>query len=188
MNASVVWKDGLSFTASAGSGFSVPLGTNVEYGGANDGFRPLELMLVSLGGCTAMDVISILHKKRQEVTWFEVNVHGERAHEHPQVFTSITVEYEFRGHQLDAAAVERAIELSETKYCSARAMLENVVPIHRVVRIEEEKTPAEVQPENLEGTSVVSADAQDANAQDADVKEADVKEVIAKVEQSMAVV
>jgi putative redox protein len=144
MNASVVWQDGLSFTASAGSGFSVPLGTNVEYGGANDGFRPLELMLVSLGGCTAMDVISILRKKRQAVTWFEVDVHGERAHDHPQVFTSITVEYEFRGHHLDPAAVERAIELSETKYCSARAMLENVVPIHRVIRIEEEM-PEEVQ-------------------------------------------
>src|SRR5947208_10758 len=139
MNASVVWREGLSFTATAGSGFSVPLGTNVEYGGADDGFRPLELMLVSLGGCTAMDVISILHKKRQEVTWFEVNVQGERAHEHPQVFTAITVEYEFRGHHLDPVAVERAVELSENKYCSARAMLENVVSIHRIIRIEEER-------------------------------------------------
>src|SRR6476469_8845924 len=138
MNASVTWKDGLSFTATAGSGFSVPLGTNVEDGGADDGFRPLELMLVSLAGCTAMDVISILLKKRQEVTGFEVRAAAERAQEHPQVFTSITVEYQFRGRHLDSAAIERAVELSETKYCSARAMLAQVVPIQRAIHIEEE--------------------------------------------------
>lgn len=138
MNASVMWKEGLSFTGSAGSGFSVPLGTNVEYGGADDGFRPLELMLVSLAGCTGMDVISILLKKRQDVTGFEVNVQAERAESHPKVFTSITVEYQFRGRNLDPAAVERAVELSETKYCSARAMLSQVVPIQHVIRIEDE--------------------------------------------------
>jgi putative redox protein len=138
MNASVIWRQGLSFIGGAGSGFSVPLGTNVEYGGADDGFRPLELMLVSLAGCTAMDVISILLKKGQGVTWFQVNVRGERAQEHPQVFTSITLEYQLRGRNLDPAAVERAVELSETKYCSARAMLAQVVPIQRAIRIEEE--------------------------------------------------
>jgi putative redox protein len=78
MNASAIWQQGLSFTGTAGSGFSVPLGTNLEYGGADDGFRPLELMLVSLAGCTGMDVISILLKKRQEVTSFQVNVQGAR--------------------------------------------------------------------------------------------------------------
>jgi putative redox protein len=137
MNASAIWQQGLSFTGTAGSGFSVPLGTNIEYGGADDGFRPLELMLVSLAGCTGMDVISILRKKRQEVTAFRVNVQGERASEHPHVFTSITVEYDFYGHQLDPAAVERAVELSETKYCAARAMLSQVVPIQHVIRIKE---------------------------------------------------
>jgi putative redox protein len=141
MNASAIWKQGLSFTGTAGSGFSVPLGTNVEYGGADDGFRPLELMLVSLAGCTGMDVISILLKKRQEVTSFQVNVQGERAREHPHVFKSITVEYDFCGHHLDPAAVERAVELSETKYCAARAMLSQVVPIQRVIRIEEAPVP-----------------------------------------------
>jgi putative redox protein len=138
MNATAVWQAGLSFTGVAGSGFRVPLGTNVEYGGADDGFRPLELMLVSLAGCTGMDVISILLKKRQEVTDFQVHVQAERAQEHPRVFTSITVEYQLRGRQLDSAAVERAIELSETKYCPARAMLAQVVPIQRVLKIEEE--------------------------------------------------
>lgn len=123
MNGSAIWQQGLSFMGSAGSGFEVPLGTNVEYGGADDGFRPLELMLVSLAGCTGMDVISILQKKRQEVTAFQVSVRAERAEAHPRVFTSIMVEYYFQGHNLDAAAVERAVELSETKYCAARAML-----------------------------------------------------------------
>lgn len=141
MNASAIWTEGLSFTGTAGSGFSVPMGTNVEYGGADDGFRPLELMLVSLTGCTGMDVISILLKKRQAVTSFQVNVQAERAQEHPHVFTSITVEYDFCGHHLDRAAVERAVELSETKYCSARAMLSQVVPIQRVIRIEETSVP-----------------------------------------------
>jgi putative redox protein len=137
MNGSAIWKQGLSFTGSAGSGFAVPMGTNIEYGGADDGFRPLELMLVSLAGCTGMDVISILQKKRQEVTAFQVNVHAERAQEHPRVFTSIMVEYLFQGDHLDHAAVERAVELSETKYCSARAMLAQVVPIQHVIHIEE---------------------------------------------------
>ena len=138
MNASAIWKEGLSFTGTADSGFTVPLGTNVEYGGADDGFRPIELMLVSLAGCTGMDVISILQKKRQEVTSFEVNVHADRAQEHPKVFTAITVEYSFRGRNLDPAAVARAVELSETKYCPARAMLVQAVPIQNTIRIEEE--------------------------------------------------
>ena len=142
MNASATWSEGLSFTGTAGSGFSVPMGTNVEYGGADDGFRPLELMLVSLAGCTGMDVISILKKKRQDVTGFQVNVSAVRSDDHPRVFTSITVEYRFQGHNLDAAAVERAVELSETKYCGARAMLVQAAPIDNVIVIEEASTVA----------------------------------------------
>jgi putative redox protein len=137
MNASAIWKEGLSFTGTADSGFSVPLGTDVKYGGADDGFRPLELMVVSLAGCTGMDVISILLKKRQQVTGFRVDVQAERATEHPRVLTSMRVEYRFQGYDLDRAAVERAVELSETKYCSARAMLSKVVPIESAIYIEE---------------------------------------------------
>lgn len=138
MKASAIWREGLSFTGTAESGFTVPMGTNVEFGGADDGFRPLELMIVSLAGCTGMDVISILQKKRQQVTAFQVNVQAERATEHPKVITSIAVEYHFQGHNLDRAAVERAVELSETKYCSARAMLSQIVPMTTEIRIEEE--------------------------------------------------
>ena len=101
MDAKVVWKKGLSFAGTAQtSGFSLPLGSGPSVGGDNDGFRPAELLLVGLAGCTAMDVISILAKKRQEVTGFEVSAHGERATEHPQKYTSFVVEYTVKGRAL----------------------------------------------------------------------------------------
>ncbi len=136
MQASVTWDHGLSFSGTAETGFSVPLGAEESVGGDEDGFRPLELMLVSLAGCTAMDVISILSKKRQEVTGFDVRVDAERAETHPRVFTAITVTYTVRGRNIDPAAVARAIELSETRYCPAQAMLGASVPIRHTVEIE----------------------------------------------------
>jgi len=138
MQATVTWDRGLTFSGSADTGFDVPLGAERSVGGDEDGFRPLELMLVSLGGCTAMDVMSILTKKRQDVTGFHVQVDAERAEEHPRVFTAITVRYTVRGRNIDPAAVERAIELSETRYCPAQAMLVKAVPIQHVYTIEEE--------------------------------------------------
>jgi putative redox protein len=137
MEASVTWQQGLTFTGTADSGFSVPLGANPELGGANDGFRPLELMAISLAGCTAMDVISILKKKRQDVTAFEVRVLAERALEHPRIFTHIKIEYLVTGHHVDPAAIERAIEASRTTYCPAQAMLSKVVEIETDYRISE---------------------------------------------------
>jgi putative redox protein len=129
MDAKVTWKHGLSFEGSADSGFTLPLGGSVADGGENDGFRPLELLLVGLGGCTGMDVISILKKKQQDVTNFEIKVHADRASDHPRVFTKIILEYVVTGHHVDPAAVDRAIELSATKYCSAQAMLGKVAEI-----------------------------------------------------------
>jgi putative redox protein len=138
MDAKVVWKKGLSFTGTAPmSGFSLPLGSDPSVGGDNDGFRPSELLLVGLAGCTAMDVISILAKKKQEVTGFEVSAHGERATEHPQRFTSFLVEYTVKGKGLDRAAVERAVELSETRYCSVMSTLRSAGPIERKITIVE---------------------------------------------------
>jgi putative redox protein len=129
MDAKVVWKKGCSFTGSAAaSGFSLPLGSETE-APEDGGFRPLELLLVGLAGCTGMDVISILAKKRQEVTSFEVRVHAERAPDHPKVFTRIEVDYILRGNGLDEGAVKRAAELSETKYCAAMATLRMAAPI-----------------------------------------------------------
>ena len=129
MEAKIVWKQGLSFTGTAGTGFEVPLGADAEVGGAEDGFRPLELMGVSLAGCTAMDVASILKKKQQVLTAFEVRVHADQAPEHPKAWTRAEIRYLVTGHGVDEAAVLRAIELSAQKYCPAQAMLAKVVPL-----------------------------------------------------------
>lgn len=137
MNATVVWSHGMSFTGTADSGFSVPLGTDPAVGGDNDGPRPMELLAIGLGGCTAMDVISILSKKRQQVTSFEVQVHADRAAEHPKVFTAFHIHYVVRGVNIDPTAVQRAIELSEQKYCPAQAMFSKITPIrltHEIVQ------------------------------------------------------
>jgi putative redox protein len=145
MDASVSWIKGMSFTGTADTGFTVPLGTDPAVGGENDGFRPIELMAVSLAGCTAMDVMSILRKKRQDITGFEVKVHADRADEHPKVFTAIEIRYLLRGRNIDPSAVQRAIDLSESKYCPAQAMLSKVAPISLAFEIIEETTvPATV--------------------------------------------
>ena len=134
--AKVVWKGKMSFDGSSANGFSLPIGTSTESGGDNDGFRPMELLLIGMAGCTAMDVISILEKKRQDVTGFEVRVvEAERAAEHPKVYTHIVLEYVVTGKNVDRAAVERAVELSSTKYCSAEAMLGKVAKIENKITV-----------------------------------------------------
>jgi putative redox protein len=129
MKAKVNWKGKLSFTGTADTGFDVPLGADPKVGGDNDGFRPLELMAVSLAGCTAMDVISILQKKRQEITDFRVEVDADRVDEHPKVIAEAVIEYHVTGKKVDEKAVVRAIELSATRYCPAQAMLAKVFPM-----------------------------------------------------------
>lgn len=141
MDAKVLWRDGLTFTGSAGTGFQVPLGAGSAVGGKDDGFRPMELIALGLAGCTAMDVISIMRKKRQEVTGFEVKVDATRANEHPRVFTAAVIEYEFTGHDIQEAAVRRSLELSATTYCPAQAMLGKIMPIQLKYSIFEGATP-----------------------------------------------
>ena len=136
MEASVIWDKRMSFQGTADSGNVVPLGTVPEVGGDDDGFRPLELLVIGLAGCTAMDVISILTKKRQDVTDFEVRVHAERADEHPKVFTHITIEYLVAGNEISRETVERAVELSAEKYCPAQAMFKEVVPMELKINIQ----------------------------------------------------
>lgn len=128
MDAKVTWQTGLSFSGTATTSFQVPLSADPMVSGANDGFRPLELMAVGLAGCTAMDVISILQKKQQRITAFEVNVHTTQAEQHPKVFTQAVITYRITGQSVDEAAVVRAIELSEEKYCPSLAMLGKAVP------------------------------------------------------------
>jgi len=139
MDAKVTWKGRLTFEGVSDSGFPVRLDTDKEVGGDNNGIRPMELMAMSLAGCTAMDVISILSKKRQQVTAFEVRVHADRASEHPKVFTHAVIEYHVTGHQVDEAAVVRAIELSATRYCPAQGMLAKVMPIELHYKIYEDQ-------------------------------------------------
>ncbi|MCB8992290.1 MAG: OsmC family protein, partial [Ardenticatenaceae bacterium] len=121
MEASVTWNGDMSFTGIADSGFAVELDTDPAVGGHNNGLRPLELMAISLVGCTAMDVISIMRKKREDVTRFEVKTHIERSPNHPKVFTAAVIEYIFYGHGIKPESAERAIELSEQVYCPAQA-------------------------------------------------------------------
>ncbi|HSO28089.1 MAG TPA: OsmC family protein [Anaerolineales bacterium] len=128
-NAKVIWNGNLSFTGTADTGYELPLDGKKEVGGGGAGFRPMELIAAGLAGCTAMDVISILSKKRQDVTAFEVRVRAGRASEHPKVFTQATIEYHVAGHSIDEKAVLRAMELSATRYCPAQAMLGQVMPI-----------------------------------------------------------
>jgi putative redox protein len=138
MEVQVNWSNELSFSGSADSGFSVPMGADPSVGGNDDGFRPMELFALGLAGCTAMDVISILQKKRQSITAFEVHVRTKRCDEHPRTFTKIQIDYLVTGKNVEKAAVERAIELSETKYCPAQAMLKEVVPISSSYKIFEQ--------------------------------------------------
>ena len=136
MEAKVTWQKKMSFVGTGKFGLTVPIDTSIENGGDSSGFSPMELLLVGLAGCTAMDVISILEKKRQKVSRFEVRVNGERASEHPKVFTNIVVEYIVGGESIDRAAVDRAVELSETKYCSAMAIISKTAKIERKIVIE----------------------------------------------------
>lgn len=129
MQARVSWDSRLTFNGTADTGFTVPLGASPLVGGDNDGFRPMELILTGLAGCTAMDVISILKKKKQNISAFEVKVYAEQADDHPKIFKKINIEYIVSGHNVDPVAVDRAIELSSKKYCPAQAMLGEIVPI-----------------------------------------------------------
>jgi putative redox protein len=137
MTAQAKLATGMRFEAQAGSGHSVTLDASTHDGGQDTGFRPLELLLVGLAGCTGMDVISILRKKRQEVTAYEVNVSGTRAEEHPMVFVEITVEHVVTGHHIQPEAVARAIQLSKDRYCGAGAMLGKVAHLTHTYRIVE---------------------------------------------------
>jgi putative redox protein len=131
-----IWQGGIAFESTNEAGQSVFMDSPIAEGGPK-GPSPMQLVLMGLAGCTAMDVISILQKKRQDVAGFEVNVVGDRAPEHPKYYKEIELEFVVRGRNIDPRAVERAIELSETKYCSASANLKPTSSIFTRYRIEE---------------------------------------------------
>jgi putative redox protein len=137
MKSKVVWKGGMAFTGDVGSGYLIPLDSDKAVGGRDLGFRPLQLFAIGLVGCTGMDVISILKKKRVEVTDFEVSANIESADQHPKIFTKILLTYKITGKNIDPDDVERAVKLSETKYCPAQAMLNETAEISHEIIIED---------------------------------------------------
>ncbi len=131
------WKGKMAFEGAGDSGFVQRMDTDAA-GGENTAARPMEFIVLGLAGCTAMDVISILQKKRQPVKEFQVQVHAERADEHPKVIVSAVIEYLVTGRDVEEEALLRAISLSTEKYCPAQAMLSKAFPMQLVYKIFDE--------------------------------------------------
>ena len=142
MKARVKLVEGMQFVGSADSGHGVVMDAAAEIGGRNSGIRPMEMLLVGMGGCTAIDVVMILRKGRETVTDCLVELSAERAATEPKVFTRIHVHYKVSGRGLTAAKVERAIKLSKEKYCSASIMLGEVAEITHDFEVIDETVPA----------------------------------------------
>jgi len=129
MKARVKWVENTLMVGESGSGHAVVMDGPPEFGGQNLGVRPMEMMLLGLGGCTQFDVVHILRKSRKQVTLCEVELEAERAETDPKVFTRIHVHFKLAGPDLTAPLVEKAVKLSAEKYCSASIMLGQVVEI-----------------------------------------------------------
>lgn len=139
MSIKVKYVDGLQFIGESDSGHAVVMDGDREVGGNDTGMRPMELLLVSLAGCSGMDVVSILKKKKQPVAGFEINVTGEKAKDHPKKYTGIEIEYIIKGKGISEEAVKRAVELSMDKYCSVKATIEGVAKMKWSYKIVEDK-------------------------------------------------
>lgn len=119
----VKWIDGMRFVATDNVGHSIVMDASKQSGGESSGFSPMQLLLIALGGCTGMDVVHIMRKQRQQVKDLEILVSGKRVKEPPRVYNNIHVEYKINGEDIKESAVQRAIQLSEDKYCSVGATL-----------------------------------------------------------------
>jgi putative redox protein len=138
MKARVQWLDGRAFVGESGSGHAVVMDGSPESGGRNIGVRPMEMLLMGLGGCTAFDIVMILERMREKVTALDIELEAERASEDPKVFTKVKLIYKLRGRGLKPANVERAVKLSAEKYCSASLMIGKTAKIEHDWVIEEE--------------------------------------------------
>lgn len=140
MKATIDLVDGVNFEGTADSGHKISIDGPPEHGGRNLGARPMELVLLGMGACTAFDVVHILRKSRNEVTGCRVELEADRADQVPKVFTDIRVRYFISGKNLQEKAVKRAVELSAEKYCSASIMLgktANITHNYEIVTPEE---------------------------------------------------
>ena len=124
MKVTINWGGDAKFDGTSGSGHTITMDGPPDHGGKNQGPRPMEMLLLGLGGCTSFDVRSILQKSRQDVTDCQAQIEAERADEIPSVFTKIRIHFVVKGHNLKENLVQRAVSLSAEKYCSASIMLE----------------------------------------------------------------
>lgn len=123
MKARVKWLDNMSFVGESGSGHSVVMDGPPEFGGRNLGVRPMEMLLLGMGGCASFDVVSMLKKGKQDLVDCEVDITAQRAESEPKVFTKIHLHFVISGNELSESRIKRAVELSAEKYCSASIML-----------------------------------------------------------------
>lgn len=130
MNATVKWVQGLQFIGESGTKHEIVMDADAKYGGTDKGMRPMELLLVAIGGCSGMDVASVLQKKKQRLSGIEIKVNGINAESYPQKFTEIELEFIVRGKDLSEQAVKKAVESSMDKYCSVKATLEGAAKIN----------------------------------------------------------
>lgn len=137
MKTTVQWKGNRLFMGTAPSGHQVLMDGPVQFGGNDSGVRPMELLLLGLGGCSAFDVVNILEKKRMLPEHLVVEMEAERSAEHPKVFTRIHMHFKLSGASLTEKAVSQAIHLSETRFCSVAAMLGQTAGITTAFTIEE---------------------------------------------------
>ncbi len=139
MKAVVKWLDNMSFVGESESGHSVVMDGPPDSGGRNLGVRPMEMVLLGMGGCTAFDVVLVLKRQRQLITDCQVELSAERADEAPKVFTKIHVHYVVKGKGLDAKKVARAVDMTAEKYCSVSIMLAQSVDVTHDFKIIEEE-------------------------------------------------
>jgi putative redox protein len=128
---------GITFIGKTDSNNWITMDGPENFYGSNAGIRPKELILLSLAGCTGSDVVAILQKKKVNLKGFEINITAEQQEEHPQVYTKIHLDFMFYGKNISDKDVERAIELSQTKYCSVTVMLQKAVEITHKYKIVE---------------------------------------------------
>lgn len=138
MKARIKWIQDVMFLGESGSGHSVVMDGAPDAGGRNMGFRPMEMLLLGLGGCSAFDVLSILKRGREQVVDCTVDIEAERATTDPKVFTRIQMNYRIVGRGLDPHKAERAVKLSAEKYCSASAILAKTAEISHTIELVEQ--------------------------------------------------
>lgn len=140
LHVSAKLADGMRFEVATGSGYAIHLDMAAGAGGAGTGPQPMEMLLVGLAGCAGMSTLLILRKRKQDVRAYEINVHGERSEQHPQVFTDITIEHVITGKALKPAVIERALAMTEEKYCGASVMLGQTARLVHSYRLIEAET------------------------------------------------